>query len=674
MIITEIKIKDFRPFYGISRIKLSKDLDKNITLINAENGTGKTTLLEAIKWCLYGKINLPNKDDFVNKRTGAEMTSGNDVDVAVELSFDDNDEKYIVKRSINFLKTGESVFKKREDIFTVSKTDRNGERRELSNPKTEIETLIPQDINFFFDGERLTNLEDKTTFKSTIESILGVKAQINAIDHLKKVKKRIENSLIEAERRIGRDNSADLREKKINKEKEKNSLQIKLKEKQGELLRAKNYYQILDDKRINIKHIESYISELRIQKDKKGKNEEEKNKEEYELRKLYSDKSYLSLITDLVNSSNRILSEKREKREVPSKISEYLIDDILKTKICICGNNIIPDSLEEKKLLTLKKSSTTDKMSRAFDEALYFVKIVPTEKKQYQKELKQKKHNIEKIDSNLKEINERISDLESKIGNDKTEEVQQLNLRVRETHANIGSFEREIGILITQIDIKESEIIEFEKRLEKIEKNSLETAIYKNRISLCEELIDHFETILNHYKSFLKSKLSKKIKEIYDTTTRKGYRIELNDEFVISIKDDNNGGRDVAVSTGEKKIATLCFIGALADVSREIYNKKTEMQSGRIFPIILDSPFGDLDPEHKGKVARLLPELADQIVLLASTSQYSQEVKEGMYHRVGEVYQLYNRNPKQNPNVKFEFTEIYHWVGKERVQGGYAKV
>lgn len=89
MIIQEIELKDFRPFYGIQKITLSEDLNKNITFINAENGSGKTTLLEAIKWCLYGIINLPNKDEFVNKKTGAKLLLNEDVTVSVKVTFKD---------------------------------------------------------------------------------------------------------------------------------------------------------------------------------------------------------------------------------------------------------------------------------------------------------------------------------------------------------------------------------------------------------------------------------------------------------------------------------------------------------------------------------------------------------------------------------------------------------
>ena len=45
MILEEIRITDFRCFYGETSILFSEDPDQNVTIIYAENGVGKTTLL-----------------------------------------------------------------------------------------------------------------------------------------------------------------------------------------------------------------------------------------------------------------------------------------------------------------------------------------------------------------------------------------------------------------------------------------------------------------------------------------------------------------------------------------------------------------------------------------------------------------------------------------------------
>ncbi|MBB3928881.1 DNA repair exonuclease SbcCD ATPase subunit [Sphingobium jiangsuense] len=53
MILEEIRLTDFRCFFGETSIQFSEDPEKNVTIIYAENGVGKTTLLNALLWCFY---------------------------------------------------------------------------------------------------------------------------------------------------------------------------------------------------------------------------------------------------------------------------------------------------------------------------------------------------------------------------------------------------------------------------------------------------------------------------------------------------------------------------------------------------------------------------------------------------------------------------------------------
>ena len=56
MKILSLKMTNFRQFYGRQELHFSTDSKKNITLIHAENGVGKTALLNAI-------YNTPRKLD-----------------------------------------------------------------------------------------------------------------------------------------------------------------------------------------------------------------------------------------------------------------------------------------------------------------------------------------------------------------------------------------------------------------------------------------------------------------------------------------------------------------------------------------------------------------------------------------------------------------------------------
>ena len=72
------------------RIDFSTDSSLPLTVIRAENGNGKTTLLHALSWALYGNEGLPA--DAAGKRLiDSSSPLGSTVDVQVTLEFDERD-------------------------------------------------------------------------------------------------------------------------------------------------------------------------------------------------------------------------------------------------------------------------------------------------------------------------------------------------------------------------------------------------------------------------------------------------------------------------------------------------------------------------------------------------------------------------------------------------------
>ena len=62
MILEKMILENFRVFEGTQEIVFSNDPIKNVTIIHAENGFGKTTLLKALLWGFYGHEGLLGND------------------------------------------------------------------------------------------------------------------------------------------------------------------------------------------------------------------------------------------------------------------------------------------------------------------------------------------------------------------------------------------------------------------------------------------------------------------------------------------------------------------------------------------------------------------------------------------------------------------------------------
>ncbi|MBW4518618.1 MAG: hypothetical protein KME16_02650 [Scytolyngbya sp. HA4215-MV1] len=133
----------------------------------------------------------------------------------------------------------------------------------------------------------------------------------------------------------------------------------------------------------------------------------------------------------------------------------------------------------------------------------------------------------------------------------------------------------------------------------------------------------------------------------------------------------------MGASTGENQILSLSFIGSAIDRVRQWSKAGLVMEpDSSTFPVVMDSPFGNLDEIYRRQVARLVPLLANQLVVMASQTQWRGEVEQEMQSRIGREYVLTFNSPKpdceeasikrygqmypllrQSPN-EFEYTEI----------------
>ena len=56
MLLKKIKLNNFRQFYDVACLNFNISNEKNITVIHAENGVGKTALLNAVNWAFFQKL------------------------------------------------------------------------------------------------------------------------------------------------------------------------------------------------------------------------------------------------------------------------------------------------------------------------------------------------------------------------------------------------------------------------------------------------------------------------------------------------------------------------------------------------------------------------------------------------------------------------------------------
>lgn len=105
----EIVLYNYGIFKGMHRLRLSTDLNRPMTLISTITASGKTTLLDAIYWCLYGETSFTSHS-LLNVECQREMCDGQKEYVIVELVFVGNLGNRIIRRSVEYQKSFDRIF------------------------------------------------------------------------------------------------------------------------------------------------------------------------------------------------------------------------------------------------------------------------------------------------------------------------------------------------------------------------------------------------------------------------------------------------------------------------------------------------------------------------------------------------------------------------------------
>ncbi len=163
MKIKSIQFGNFGCYKGIhDPILFSTDSQKNVTVILGANKSGKTTLVQAFLWCLYGSY--AQRDTVINSEVKHEMQLSSFREVFVEIVLVHAGREYAIRRSQRFSKSNERV--RGADIsLKVNYKEVNGEQQaiDLADCQDTVNNILPQELSdyFFYEGERFVDISKK---------------------------------------------------------------------------------------------------------------------------------------------------------------------------------------------------------------------------------------------------------------------------------------------------------------------------------------------------------------------------------------------------------------------------------------------------------------------------------------------------------------------------------
>lgn len=664
MIIRRIKLKNFRQFKGEHLIEFPYQENRNVVVICGPNTAGKTTLIQAFLWVLYGKTDFKTKDLLLNLEVADLMMPGDKEEVLVSLVLVDKGIEYTITRTQNYICRSNGNVVPEDGGGRISYRELNGNMKHVvkqNDINDYINRILPEELSsyFFFDGERISNLSrkdkaGKQELSSAVKSILGLTEISNAIEHLSGGSKisvlgMFRNSLdLESENRAKeiKKKIEELEDERENKQKIKADIEKEIK-KYDELIKeieeilrqneeTANLQKQIDENNKKINLLEELI--------------EEKIKG---LRGRISQGAFSYFCKPLIEKIEKDLKEFNSSIDVVPKIQAETIDYIIKRGICICGNEIEYGSEVYYRLAELKKflppyylgTAINDFLNDAYSfkkEAEKFLYEIMKMYEEYMKKIKEKNDSIEENSEIMKKIGEK---------------------------KNMESYKKDKELYSKQKQIKEKELIDIVARLENINKQigesnkELDRLAEKNEknkfIKLCIEYAEKIRETLEEYytrkENEIRVRLNEKVNQIFSQMYHgEKRRIIIDSNYNYEIITENIGSElsDKAdESRGLETVASFAFISGIIQLAKERITAKFVNKMGdeeeeleielesEPYPLVMDAPFSNVDEIHVRNVSKILPEIAEQVIMFIMAKDWNY-AKDVLSNKVAAMYEL----------------------------------
>lgn len=653
MLIQRIRLTNWRSFHGQNDFFVSQDATKNVTLIRAENGVGKTSLLAAINWCFFGL--LPSESEFENpKELVNKFAAGKEgvTKTSVEIDFKHENKLYRARR-IYDQKTQTTEALRLLDLAAGGEVPSSKER-----PDRFINSVIPREMapHFFFYGEatsRYTGATGAKKFGEAVKGILGSTVARMALEDLKKVwqdynRQASDNTSSEAQAAEREIAQAEL---KIARCKEEIG-------KVDEEIEAAN---------TRIDKLNQELAGTKPAKDAQARRTRLEGqlvtKDAEKAKALQRSKTWIQtyitavLSDELAIEAAEVIKAEDTRGKLPAPYDKKLVDEILEDQKCICGRPVLEGSPEHDHVKTLLETAGDQAvMSRVMSTSQALGRFEQRAERAWSdyernnEDLRKVEGEIQKLDAELTEISKElaanpitdIAEKEAALQRAKSQRSQAMD-RKSDLKGSIGNLERQKSDL--------------ERTRDELVKKSDAAKRYVKRAQLSAALMARLETRLAEEEETARSAIEAEIDRIVQKFMRKAAKVKLDRHYQLKLYDD--AGVESAKSTGENQLLGLAFTGAIAKYAKERQDDDDDiLLPGTVAPLVVDSPFGHLDPLYRRGVAEFLPNLASQVILLVSTSQASEAVMSTLAGKIGQEYVLTRHNLADGTGKQPEHIEI----------------
>lgn len=634
---TKMTLVNFGPYKGEQTIDFTDQ--SGVTIVWGNNGRGKTTLLNAFRFGLFGTIQrrsgvLRHMREMENTEAVQEGHYGYEVTIQMT-----NDEDLYKLSRTYAPRSNVTVPSGDEDYERTVFLSKNGSVLSPDQRDHELNVIMPEQVSrfFLFDAELLQEYEELLEvrnaegdeIKKAIEKILGMPVLKNGVTDINECRNRYE-------KRKTRAATADNKTVQLGEEME--SLIANIEEHQNIILEKENQRaeKVRDRSSIEARmketeQLRKWISSRNDAESRLKEDKQELDNVEVKIRSLTKIAwkgmllSTIEQVAEKLRTEQSQLEGKKQKQKIADRFIMEMRKAVADQECPVCGQEISTEIIQilKKKIngssdefagLTEKERARLDEVNDVLINAKHLTEDVHDVKDQ----IKLLEENQEKLIVNIRKNKSDIAEYKEDIARYSDGEGENDVLSLTKKHSKI---ERIIDLLDKAIQDEKEELEKLKKRKQTVSdtldrsSGGMDYRLAQKQYELCDSLYKVFDESKSQYREQLKKNVEKDASDLFKhLSSDKDYvGLKINDNYGLEIV--HRSGRTVpGRSSGYEHIVALSLIGAL--------HKNAPLQG----PIIIDSPFGRLDPENKANIVSTLPSMAEQVILLAYNGEIDPEV------------------------------------------------
>lgn len=669
MLLKKISLDNFRCFKGHHEMLFSTNNEKNVTLVLAENGTGKTTMVQAFQWILYSKVEEFNDKGLLNLVVKNEMEINSAVEVRAEIELEHKNIDYKITRTQLYKKDAFGIVKGESPKLSISQKDKFGNTsfNDINESLSIINGILPESLSkyFFFSGERIDTMSKEALkgkvneFKNAVQNILGLDVLNKAIEHLKptlsgSVIGRY-NSLIDEN---GSQEAKELRSSiyRNNEKIEKNKLRIN--EIEPQIVYYKEQINKCNETLLQYREVENQQRRLnQVKLDIENYKKIKKNQVSELIAKFGIAYKYMS--SKLINDSLTELKDTDNIDKGIPDIRKTTIDFLMKRGTCICGTDLHEyDSDAVTNLKDLLKYIPPESLGTQINHFKANARNRMRDSENFYNEFMAKLSAIRTTEKNIAEKENEAGKFNEIILNSNNESITRTKSQQNDYENTLSKLENELveakaNIMSAERDIKkaESDIVKLELKEKKNSSIEIQRRYAKAAYNLIEAAYEFEE---QNVRNELENDINDLFKQIYDG----GMTISIDENY--KIKSFVNGLQDATSNLDQNTAKSYSIIFAFIVGVLKMAKEKVEKKDGNIavntsgeYPLVMDAPLSSFDKKRIKNICEVIPGIAKQVIIFIKDTD-GDIAEQYMMNRVGISYKIKMSNPPQQVDNYFE--------------------